>query len=283
MEKPILKNEIEAKITTVAKVEDNIQEAKEYALQLKEYYSKLVFNDKQLSEAKEERASINKIVKKIADYRKNIIAEFKKPIEVFENTAKETEKILKETADFVDIQVKSFEDKEKEEKRQNVEEIFNKISENEEISELIKLNMIFDERYLNKTYSLEKVEKDLTEKLDKINQELKAIKELNSEYELSLINMYLKDFDLSKVIIENNRLKELKKTTEKVEEAKEKAVNNKIETMLKKEVEEDISDPILTYTLEITAPLSKQKALKEFLDLNKMKYKKIEKQDNAKV
>lgn len=59
--------------------------------------------------------------------------------------------------------------------------------------------------------------------------------------------------------------------------------NNKIETMLKKEVEEDISDPILTYTLEITAPLSKQKALKEFLDLNKMKYKKIEKQDNAKV
>lgn len=283
MEKPILKNEIEAKITTVAKVEDNIQEAKEYALQLKEYYSKLVFNDKQLSEAKEERASINKIVKKIADYRKNIIAEFKKPIEVFENTAKETEKILKETADFVDIQVKSFEDKEKEEKRQNVEEIFNKISENEEINELIKLNMIFDERYLNKTYSLEKVEKDLTEKLDKINQELKAIKELNSEYELSLINMYLKDFDLSKVIIENNRLKELKKTTEKVEEAKEKVVNNKIETMLKKEVEEDISDPILTYTLEITAPLSKQKALKEFLDLNKMKYKKIEKQDNTKV
>ena len=38
MEKPILKNEIEAKITGVSKVEDNILEAKQYALDLKEYY-----------------------------------------------------------------------------------------------------------------------------------------------------------------------------------------------------------------------------------------------------
>ena len=60
MEKPKLKNEIEAKISGVAKVEDNIAEAKEYALQLKEYYSKLVFTDDQLDEAKSERISINK-------------------------------------------------------------------------------------------------------------------------------------------------------------------------------------------------------------------------------
>ena len=275
MEKPILKNEIEAKIVTVAKVEDNIQEAKEYALKLKEYYSKLVFSDKQLAEAKEERASINKVVKKISDYRKNIVAEFKKPIEMFESTAKETEKILKETADFVDIQVKSFEDKEKEEKRKKIEKLFEELIGKEEINELVNLEMLFDERYLNKTYTLENVEKDLFEKIRKICQELKAIKELNSEHELSLINMYLKDFDLSKIIVENNRLNELKKATEKVEEKKVEIVKEKIENMLEKEVKEDVSDPILTYTLKITAPLSKQKTLRQFLDLNNMQYEKI--------
>ena len=280
MEKPILKNEIEAKITTVAKVEDNIQEAKDYALQLKDYYSKLIFTEEQVTEAKEERASINKIVKKIADYRKNIVAEFKKPIEVFENTAKETEKILKETADFVDVQVKSFEDKEKEEKRHKIEDIFKELIEKEEISDLITLDMLFDERYLNKTYSLENVEKDLFEKIRKICQELQAIKNLNSEHELSLINMYLKDFDLSKVIIENNRLEELKKATKKVEEKKEEIIKEKIETMVKEEVKDDITDPIMTYTLKITAPLSKQKALEQFLDLNKMEYVKIIDKEN---
>lgn len=276
MEKPILKNEIEAKIVTVAKVEDNIQEAKEYALQLKDYYSKLIFTDKQVGEAKEERANINKVIKKIADYRKNIVAEFKKPIELFENTAKETEKILKETADFVDVQVKYFEDKEKEEKKKKIENIFNEMVGKEEISDLMTLNMLFDERYLNKTYSLENIEKDLFEKIRKICQELKAIKELNSEHELSLINMYLKEFDLSKIIVENNRLNELKKATEKVEEKKEEIAKEKVAVMLKEEINEDISEPILTYTLKITASLSKQKALKEFLDLNKMEYEKIE-------
>lgn len=276
MEKPILENEIEAKITGVSKVEDNIMEAKVYALKLKEYYSTLIFNDEQIAEAKGERASINKVVKKISDYRKDIVAEFKKPIELFETTAKETEKILKETADFVDVQVKNFENKEKEEKRGQVQLIFNELIGKEALSELINLDMLFDERYLNKTYSIEKVEEDLFNKIQKISNELMAIKNLNSEHELALTNMYLKDFDLSKVIVENNRLEELKKATIKVEEKQEEITQQKVETMLKEEVKEDTIDPIKEYTLKITAPLSKQIALRKFLDLNNMKYKKVD-------
>ena len=63
MEKPILKNEIKAEIKGVSTVENNINEAKEYALELKKYYETLVFDEEQLDEAKKERASINKIVK----------------------------------------------------------------------------------------------------------------------------------------------------------------------------------------------------------------------------
>lgn len=276
MEKPILKNEIEAKINGVSKVEDNIIEAKEYALQLKEYYSNLIFNEDQIKEAKDERASINKIVKKIADYRKNIVAEFNKPIEMFEKTAKETEKILKETADFVDGQVKVYEEKEKEEKKQEIQNIFNELVGKEAISELINLNMLFDERYLNKTYKLEDVEKDLVEKIRKIVNELEAIKNLKSDNELALTNLYLKEFDLTKVINENNRLEELKKTTQKVEEKKEEIKHEKIEQMLIEEVKTESIDPIKEYTLKITAPLSKQQALRKFLELNEMKFERID-------
>jgi hypothetical protein len=276
MEKPILKNEIEAKINGVSKVEDNIIEAKEYALQLKEYYSNLIFNEDQIKEAKDERASINKIVKKIADYRKNIVAEFNKPIEMFEKTAKETEKILKETADFVDGQVKVYEEKEKEEKKKEIQNIFNELVGKEAISELINLNMLFDERYLNKTYKLEDVEKDLVEKIRKIANELEAIKNLKSDNELALTNLYLKEFDLTKVINENNRLEELKKTTQKVEEKKEEFKQEKIEQMLIEEVKTENIDPIKEYTLKITAPLSKQQALRKFLELNEMKFERID-------
>ena len=273
MEKPILKNEIKAEITGAAKVEDNIMEAKEYALRLKEYYSTLVFTEEQLSEAKNERAGINKVVKKIADYRKNIVEEFKKPINLFETTAKETERILKETADFVDIQVKNFENKEKEEKRKQIEISFNQLVE--ELKEVITLDKIFDAKWLNKTVKLATIEEEITNKLDNIRNGLKAIEELNSEFVLEIKNTFLQDFDLSKAIFKNTQLLEQKQALTKVEEKKEEITQEKVETMLKEEVKEDVSDPVMTYTLEITGPLSKQKALKQFLDLNKMDYRKV--------
>lgn len=273
MKKPILKNEIEAKINGVATVEDNIAEAKAYALELREYYSTLVFTDEQLKEAKDERASINKVVKKIADYRKDIVAEFKKPIETFEITAKETEKILKETADFVDIQVKNFENKEKEEKRQQIEISFNQLVE--ELKGIVPLSRIFDDKWLNKTTKLATVESEIKDKLDNIRNGLKAIEELHSEYELELKNTFLQDFDLANAIYKNNQLQEQKKALEKVTESKEEIVQEKVETMLKEEVKEEIIDPIKEYTLKIIAPLSKLIALRKFLELNKIEFEKV--------
>ncbi len=276
MDKPILKDEIEAKIKGTVTVENNILEVKEYALELKEYYSKLIFTDEQIKEAEDERASINKIIKKVADYRKDIVTDFKKPIEVFETTAKETEKILKETSEFVNNQVKNYIEKEKNKKRIEIEKIYNELVEDEAISTLINLNMIFDERYLNKTYKIEDVEKDLSEKIQKIANDLVAIKDLNSEYEVSLTNSYLKNFDLSKVIVENKRLQELKQETQKAEVKQEEIKQEKVNTMLSKEVPKEDIDPVKTYTLKITAPLSKQKALRKFLELNNMKFEKVD-------
>lgn len=278
MEKPILKNEIEAKITTVGKVEDNILEAKKYALELKEYYSTLVFNDEQISEAKDERASLNKAVKKISDYRKNIVAEFKKPIELFEATAKETEKILKETSDFVDLQVKNFENKEKETRKENAKKIYeNNI---EELKEILPFEKIFNDKWLNKGNWKEEgtspiIEKEIIEVREKVRKELKAIEELHSEFELEIKNSYLQDFDLSKAILKNNQLQEQKKAFEKVAETKEEIVQEKVETMLKEEVKEENIDPIKEYTLKIAAPISKLMALRKFLELNKIKFEKI--------
>ena len=273
MDKPILKNEIEAKITGISKVEDNIIEAKNYALELKNYYSKLVFTDDQLYEAKNERAGINKVIKKISNYRKNIVSEFKKPIEVFESTAKETERILKETADFVDVQVKNFEYREKEEKKQTIQNIYKKLVE--ELDGIITLEKVFNEKWLNKTVSIQTVEEELKAKFDEIRDGLKAIEELHSEFELEVKNTYLQDFNLSNAIFKNNELLERKVALQKSEEVKEVIAKEKVETMLSEEVKKDVTDPVMTYTLKITAPLSKQRALKEFLELNKMDYEKV--------
>ena len=68
----------------------------------------------------------------------------------------------------------------------------------------------------------------------------------------------------------------MKKTTQKVEEKKEEIKQEKIEQMLIEEVKTESIDPIKEYTLKITAPLSKQQALRKFLELNEMKFERID-------
>lgn len=278
MEKPILKNEIKAEIKGIAKVEDNICEAKGYALQLKEYYSTLIFTEEQKEEAAKERANINKLVKSIGDYRKNIIAEFKKPIEMFETTAKETEKILKETSEFVDLQVKNFENKEKEIRKENAKKIYE--ANIEELKDVVSFEKIFNDKWLNKgSWKSDGIspiiESEINELKEKVRSGLKAIEELHSEFELEVKNTFLQDFDIAKAIFKNTQLQEQKAALSKIEEKKEEIALEKVETMLKEEVKEEALEPTLTYTLKITGTLSKQKALKEFLELNNMTYEKI--------
>ena len=160
-------------------------------------------------------------------------------------------------------------------KMEQIQKIYDELVGNESLSELINLEMLFDERYLNKTYELKNIETDLFNKIRKIASDLQVIKDLKSEHELALINMYLKEFDLGKVVIENNRLEELKKTTVKVEEKSKQIKHEKIEKMVTEKVEIEDIDPIKTYTLKITGTLSQQQNLRKFLELNNMKFEKV--------
>lgn len=275
MEKPVLKNDIDVKIEGVQKITDNMAEVKEYALEMKEYYENLVFNDEQIKEAKDERANINKAVKKVADYRKDIVDKFNKPLEEFVRNAKETESILKEASNSIDVQVKKYEEEEKQKKKDECEELFNNLVG--DLSELITFEKVSDNRWLNKTTKMTEVEQDIKNVIEKVNTGLQAIKELNSEFETELINTFLQDYDLSKAIMKNTQLKAQKEKLAKTEVAKEETKQEIIQEMVNKPVDdvEDERDIIKSYTLKITANYTKMTALRRFMEINDIKFEKV--------
>jgi transcriptional regulator of met regulon len=174
--KPEFEKELKAKVVGLAKIEHNIKEAKDYALKLKDYYSKLIFTDDQIKDAEKERAKINKIALKIAEYRKDIVKEFKKPIDEFETVAKEAEKIIKETSATVDVQVKAFEVAEWDKKKQQIEKLYTAPE---------GFTLIWDEKWKNKGETLEKIadaiEIQLNEfykKQETINKEIEVIRKM---------------------------------------------------------------------------------------------------------
>ena len=275
MEKPVLKNDIDVKIEGVQKITDNMAEIKEYALETKKYYEHLVFNDEQVKEAKDERASINKTVKKVADYRKDTVDKFNKPLEEFVKTAKETESILKEASNCIDVQIKKYEEEEKQAKKKECKELFDNLVG--DLSELISFEKVFDNRWLNKTTKMTEVEQDIKNVIEKVNTGLQAIKGLNSEFETELINTFLQDYDLSKAIMKNTQLKEQKERLSKTEVAKEETKKEIVKEMITKPVEDviDERDIIKSYTLKITANYTKMTALRKFMEINDIKFERV--------
>ena len=275
MEKPVLKNDIDVKIEGVQKITDNMAEIKEYALEMKRYYENLVFNEEQVKEAKDERANVNKVYKKVADYRKGTVDKFNKPLEEFVKTAKETERILKEASNCIDVQIKKYEEEEKQAKKKDCETLFDSLVG--DLLELISFEKVFDNRWLNKTTKMTEVEQDIKNTIEKVNTGLQAIKELNSEFETELINTFLTDYDLSKAIMKNTQLKAQKEKLAKTDVAKEETKQGIIKEMVSTPVEdvEDERNIIKTYTLKITANYTKMTALRRFMEINDIKFEKV--------
>jgi hypothetical protein len=236
------------------------------------------YNEDNIDKAKEDKAALNNTSKALNDERIKLEKEFMKPFTEFKDVVTETTTMIKEASSKIDEIVKEVENKAKENRRIIITGIYeDKIRE---LKEIVTLDMIFDEKWLNKGSFNDKGEfklvKELEDKLNKIRTDLETIKSLKSEHELALTNQYLKTFDLGQVIAENNRLNELKASTQKVEVAREEIKQEKIEEMVVTPIEKEEIDPIKTYDLRITGTLSQHKKLKEFLSLNKMRTINIE-------
>lgn len=146
-----------------------------------------------------------------------------------------------------------------------------------DLSELITFEKVFDNRWLNKTTKMTEVEQDIKNIIEKVNTGLQAIKELNSEFETELINTFLEDYDLSKAITKNTRLKSQKEKLAKTEVAKEETKQEVIKEMINKPIAdvEDERDIIKTYTLKITANYTKMMALRKFMEINDIQFEKV--------
>ncbi|HAB66569.1 MAG TPA: hypothetical protein DCE23_04295 [Firmicutes bacterium] len=203
-ENPVLEIiEPEAKIKTVGEVTTNIAEVKKQALAMNEYYSKLIVTDDNLNDAKDEKANINKAKDKIAEYRKSIVSEFKKPIDLFEKLAKETEAILKETYDMINTQCNAYDERKKDEAKETLKRYFEEykatknlgFTQYEEMNQSVGLSDISDKGSVAK-----KKYKEIDEFIDNIVKDVDTIEAMDNAEEILV--EYMKDRNLARSIKE---------------------------------------------------------------------------------
>lgn len=202
-------------------------------------YTNLVFTEDSISDAKKDRANLNKLKGAFEDERKRVKKLCMEPYNKFEQQIKEVTALIDEPIRLIDSQVKEVEQKKKEQKRKDIKELFETIG----FQVFVTLDQIWDDKWLNASVSLTKIEDQMRNLMYKIGTEVKAISEL-PEYSFEAMEVYKKTLDLTRAIAKGKELADIQKRKEEARIAREQAEKEKREAEEQKVQQEKANEDV---------------------------------------
>jgi len=196
-------------------IQFNYEELKAEITSKVEMYKNLVYTDDQIDDAKKKRAELNKWIKVLSDERIKIKKECLKSYEEFEWKIKDLVEIVNESVRSIDKQVKEFEQNKKEEKRKEIEALFETIG----FQAFVKLEMIWDEKWLNASVSMKSIEEKMRERMYQISTDILTLNRL-SEYAFEAVAVYKETLDMNRSIAEAQRMSDIAKQKAETEARK---------------------------------------------------------------
>ena len=180
------------------------------AQKLNEALSNVTVNEDTIKTNKKLVAEVRKEADKLDDARKKVKSEINEPYVEFEKLVKNIVNTVKQGEDLIRQQVREFEEKERQEKYDQLLEIINlRLNHYTLIQQAnIDIDLILEPRLLNKSVSMNKAEEQIAEKLENINQSIKSLQTM--EHASELVYEYSNGLDMNKAITTvNNRHKAL--------------------------------------------------------------------------
>ena len=167
-------------------------------------YQGLVYTEDTVSDAKNDRAALRKLLNEIEDRRKLVKKKCMEPYEVFESDLKDVTALIKEQISIIDGQVKEYENSVKEEKKARLQDVYTEAIG--ELAEVLPFERVFEAQYLNVSFKESKAATEIQEKIQRVKSDLAAIDALDSKYKLNAKDVYVRTLDMSQAMAENARL-----------------------------------------------------------------------------
>ena len=184
---------------TLGKLTTNALQLREHVSATLERYTPENYSEDNVEQAKADRALLNKAAKELNDKRIQLEREWNAPLQEFKSIIGDTVKMIADGSAKIDAVVKIVESKAKAEKRAAIEELW----ERKGIT-LLPLSKLWDDKWLNKTKRLPAIEKEIGEKLLKIEAELDTLAAVDTEDGDTLRAYYL---DLQRTLAYSATLK----------------------------------------------------------------------------
>lgn len=174
-----------------------------------------VVDEGNYKKAKTDRAALNNLVKLVSDKRKQVENDVFAQWLQDKKDIMQVEKTIKAASDKLGDGINEVDNAEKELKRNQIKELWTNMT-----NDKYPFDLVFEERYLNKTVKNKEIEESLNNKFLKAEEQLYFIEASLPEDELQaeqVIQLFCKTLDLSKATERINEIKEAKaKLQEKV-------------------------------------------------------------------
>lgn len=272
--KPSFELDVQAKVQAGA-ITTNIGIIHDQAVKIREWYQNLIITEDMLEDAKKEKAAVNKAKDAVATYRKNIMAEYKKPIEEFEKTAKDTEKVLKEAYDCINESVQRYEDVTRQKMSDEVKAYFDEYAQSLNIDFVPFESANISVQISKSMKSLKTAAKAF---LDKISNDLKLIE--TQQDQIEILAEYKRTLDVSGAIMNVKARKEAEARERERQELLAKAkVEQEAQIQKVEEAVAEVSAPveviqeeILSMSFRVYGTIETLREVKHFLDEKGIKY-----------
>lgn len=198
-------------------------------------YRGAVFTEDTKTIAKAEIASLRRLKKDIEDGRKTVKKKWMEPYDAFDKRMKILSTKVDEPINAINEQVQAFEEKRRQEKREEIHRMYEDcVSEYEESREFIVLDKLYDPKWENASVSMKSIKKDMAEKMSAIQTEVSSIKAMRSDKELDALALYKRTLNLNDAIqmimtYEQNKADALRREEERRQLEEERRIQAEIE------------------------------------------------------
>lgn len=194
-----------------------------------------VVDENNYKQAKTDRTALNNLVKIVSDKRKQVENDVFAQWIQDKKDIMAVEKTIKAASDKLGDGINDIDNAEKELKKNQIKELWESMTNNK-----YPFDLVFEERYLNKTVKNKEIEESLNNKFLKAEEQLSFIEASLPEDELQaeqVIQLFCKTLDLSKA---TERINEIKEAKAKLQEK----VNAQIEQSKQAQMERENAVPV---------------------------------------
>jgi hypothetical protein len=169
-----------------------------------EKYRNLVIEDKDIPDARKDRADLNKLADGISAERIRIKKQYLEPYTRFEKQLNELVDMIKKPNAEIDSKIKDFEARKKKEKRDAIDAFYK--ANVKDLSGFLTLDKIYNTKWDTAAAKVIDITQEMIKIFERVKTDLDAIKSMNLKHETPVISKYIERLNLGDALAESARL-----------------------------------------------------------------------------